>query len=417
VRLLVDCSHAYRAHAQRGIDRVVTKVLAYAPAVCANRGVSFEAVAWAEDGSFRIVPPAAAQRNVQRLEEVKLRTVRTLERARLPLVRVLLRGPYRLLARIRAAMRLRARQKVRFGPGDVLFCLDATWVLSDGYLESLRAARAGGVRIVPLFYDLIPLSFPEHVSTEHATTFRRWLDTLLEVAEYGLAISRTTGSAVEKHARSLGIELDVFTAYLGADFDAASEGAPDVRDDLRTIMARDSYLVVGALEPRKNQELVYRAFELLWERGSEAGLCFAGVVTPLAEPLLQELKESPHWGSRLFVVEGADDEELAFCYANAAALVAPSLAEGFDLPVVEALHHALPVFASRTPVHEEISGESVTYFDPHRPEELAELLSRFERNGPAQLDGQFAWFSWEESVRRMVELLLDHPSDHAARDL
>ena len=182
-------------------------------------------------------------------------------------------------------------------------------------------------------------------------------------------------------------------------------------------MARDSYLVVGALEPRKNQELVYRTFELLWERGSEAGLCFAGVVTPLAEPLLQELKESPHWGSRLFVVEGADDEELAFCYANAAALVAPSLAEGFDLPVVEALHHALPVFASRTPVHEEISGESVTYFDPQRPEELAELLSRFERNGSPRRDGQFAWLSWEESVRRMVELLLDYPSDHAARDL
>jgi glycosyltransferase involved in cell wall biosynthesis len=405
VRLLVDCSHAYRAHAQRGIDRVVTQVLAYAPAVCASRGVPFEAVAWAEDGSFRIVPPAAAQRNVERLEEVKLR-----------LVRALLRAPYRLLARARSAMRLKARRKIRFEPGDVLFCPDATWVLPDGYLESLRAARADGVRIVPLFYDLIPLSFPEHVSAEHVKAFLRWLDALLEIADHGLAISGTTGGAVEEHARSLGIELDIFTAYLGADFDAASEGAPDVRDELRTIMARDPYLVVGALEPRKNHELVYRAVELLWERGSEAGLCFAGVVTPLAEPLLQELKESPHWGSRLFVVEGADDGELAFCYANAAALVAPSLAEGFDLPVVEALRRALPVFASRTPVHEEISGESVAYFDPHRPEELAELLSRFERDGSPRRDGQFVWLSWQESVQRMVELMLGRPSGHAARD-
>jgi alpha-1,2-rhamnosyltransferase len=141
------------------------------------------------------------------------------------------------------------------------------------------------------------------------------------------------------------------------------------------------------------------------------------VVTPLAEPLLQELKDSPHWGSRLFVIEGADDGELAYCYANAAALVAPSLAEGFDLPVVEALRRALPVFASRTPVHEEIGGESVAYFDPHRPEELAELLSRFERDGSPRWDGQFAWLSWEESVQRMVELILDNPSDHAPQDL
>jgi alpha-1,2-rhamnosyltransferase len=403
VRLLVDCSHAYRAPAQRGIDRVVTQLLTYAPAICEGRGVAFETVAWAEDGSFRLIPPAAAQRPVQRLEEVKLRTVRALERARLPLLRRVLRYPYRLLARIRTAMRLRVRRRLRFEPGDVLFCPDAGWVLPPTYVDSLRRARSEGVRIVPLFYDLIPISFPEYVSAEHTATFRRWLDALVEIADRGLAISRATGDAVEEHAQSLGRELEVATAYLGADFDAAAEPS-EVRDELR--MARDPFLVVGALEPRKNQELVYRAFQLLWARGSEAALFFAGVVTPLAEPLLEEWKASPHWGSRLFVVEGADDGELAYCYANATALVAPSLAEGFDLPVVEALRHALPVFASRTPVHEEIGGESVSYFDASRPDELAELLWRFERDGAPRQDADFAWLGWEESVRRMVELAL-----------
>jgi alpha-1,2-rhamnosyltransferase len=362
-------------------------------------------VAWAGDGSFRVIPPAAAQRPVQRLDEVKLRTVRTLERARLPLLRKVLRHPYRLLTRTRTAIRLRARPRVRFEPGDVLFCPDATWILPTGYLGSLRAARAEGARIVPLFYDLIPLSFPEHVSAEHAATFPRWLDEVLEVADHGLAISRATRDAVEKHARDLGRELEVATAYLGADFDAAAEPS-EVRDELRAIMARDPFLVVGALEPRKNQELVYRAFQVLWARGSEATLFLAGSVTPLAEPLLEEWKASPHWGSRLFVVEGADDGELAYCYANAAALVAPSLAEGFDLPVVEALRHQLPVFASRTPVHEEITGESVSYFDASRPDELAELLWRFERDGAPRQDAQFAWLGWEESIRRIVELAL-----------
>jgi glycosyltransferase involved in cell wall biosynthesis len=380
-------------------------VLTYAPAICEERGVAFEAVAWAEDGSFRAIPPAAAQRPAQRLEEVKLQAVRALERARLPLLRTVLRYPYRLLARIRTSMRLRVRRRIRFEAGDVLFCPDAGWVLPTAYLDSLRRARSGGVRIVPLFYDLIPLSFPEHVSAEHAATFRRWLNELVEVADHGLAISRATGDAVEEHARELGRELEVATAYLGADFDADAEPS-EVRDELRAIMARGPFLVVGALEPRKNQELVYRAFELLWERGSEATLLFAGVVTPLAESLLGEWKRSPHWGSSLSVIEGADDRELAYCYANAAALVAPSLAEGFDLPVVEALRHQLPVFASRTAVHEEISGESVAYFDPSGPDELAELLGQFERDGAPRRDGQFEWLGWEESVRRMVELAL-----------
>ena len=405
MRLLVDCSHAYRAPAQRGINRVITQLLTYAPAICEERGVAFEAVAWAEDGSFRVIPPAAAQRPVLRLEEVKLRTVRALERRRMAVLRKVLRYPYRLLARLRTAVTLRTRRRIRLEPGDVLFCPDAGWVLPVAYLDSLRGAQSDGVSIVPLFYDLIPLSFPEHVSAEHTATFRRWLDALVEVSDHGLAISRATGDAVEEHARRLGCELEVLTAYLGADFDAAA--APrEVRDELRAIMARDPFLVVGALEPRKNQELVYRAFQLLWARGSEAALCFAGMVTPLAEPLLAEWKGSPHWGSRLFVIEGADDGELAYCYANAAALVAPSLAEGFDLPIVEALRQQLPVFASRTPVHEEISGESVAYFDASGPDELAELLWQFERDGAPRVDRRFEWLDWEESVRRMVELAL-----------
>ena len=57
-------------------------------------------------------------------------------------------------------------------------------------------------------------------------------------------------------------------------------------------------------------------------------------------------------------------------------------------------------------MHEEISGESVSYFDARAPDELAELLWEFERNGALRRDGKFEWLGWEESVRRMVELAL-----------
>jgi hypothetical protein len=57
-------------------------------------------------------------------------------------------------------------------------------------------------------------------------------------------------------------------------------------------------------------------------------------------------------------------------------------------------------------VHEEIGGEKVAYFDPSRPDELAELLWQFERNGLPRRSGRFEWLGWEESVRRMVELAL-----------
>ena len=103
------------------------------------------------------------------------------------------------------------------------------------------------------------------------------------------------------------------------------------------------------------------------------------------------------------VFAGVDDEELSFCYRNATALIASSIAEGFDLPAVEALHHSLPVLASRTPVHEEIVGATVAYFE--RAEDLAAQIE----HGPPPAGGEFKWLGWEESVRGMVESLLQQP--------
>ena len=66
---------------------------------------------------------------------------------------------------------LRARPAVRFQSGDVLFCPDANWMLPAEYMGSLQTASA---RIVPLFYDLIPVTHPQYLVAEHVAMFRRW---------------------------------------------------------------------------------------------------------------------------------------------------------------------------------------------------------------------------------------------------
>ncbi len=414
-RLFIDCSHVDRGNPRRGVDRVVMKVLEHAPAVCSGFRVVCEAVAWSGDGSFRLIPSVAERRSAApRLDRMKLGTNRRLERAGLSSARRLLRKTYRRVKERRRQNLLKNRPAVRFGPGDVLFCPDATWVLPPAYVDSLREPHRQEARIVPLFYDLIPVSHPEYLSDEYVAQFRRWLDALLSVADFGLAISDTTRKGVEQYAARLGIDFEAATTYLGADFEAASAGPARVREDLERITAAEPYLVVGALEPRKNHTLVLRAFELLWRRGSEATLCFIGSLTPLSDPLVREMRASTSWGSRLFLVDDADDDALSFCYRNAKALIAPSVAEGFDLPTVEALHHSLPVFASRTPLHEEIVGTSAVYFDPQSAEDLAAQIA--ERQEREQAAPEFRWLDWETSVRRMVELLLE-PRDTGVRDV
>jgi glycosyltransferase involved in cell wall biosynthesis len=58
------------------------------------------------------------------------------------------------------------------------------------------------------------------------------------------------------------------------------------------------------------------------------------------------------------------DRELAQLVGGAAALLSPSLAEGFDLPVVEAMTLRTPVIASDIPAHRELAGGTATLLDP-----------------------------------------------------
>jgi len=60
----------------------------------------------------------------------------------------------------------------------------------------------------------------------------------------------------------------------------------------------------------------------------------------------------------------ADDATLAALIAGARALLMPSFAEGFGLPVVEALQLSTPVIASDLPVFQEIAGTIPTLLDP-----------------------------------------------------
>jgi glycosyltransferase involved in cell wall biosynthesis len=70
------------------------------------------------------------------------------------------------------------------------------------------------------------------------------------------------------------------------------------------------------------------------------------------------------------------DDDLAALYSDALALVLPSFSEGFGLPALEAISCGTPVLASRAgAVAEIIDGAGLT-FDPHRPRDIGQQISR-----------------------------------------
>ncbi len=125
---------------------------------------------------------------------------------------------------------------------------------------------------------------------------------------------------------------------------------------------------------------------------------------------LQELVTSLGLEGRVHFHHGVSDERLQEMYRTSAALVYPSLDEGFGIPPLEAMSYGLPVIASDIPVLRELFSVAPLYISPGSREswgnafailEDGEQLSRHVQTGLSIAQG----FT-PESMRRQLESLI-----------
>jgi glycosyltransferase involved in cell wall biosynthesis len=115
-------------------------------------------------------------------------------------------------------------------------------------------------------------------------------------------------------------------------------------------------------------------------------------------------------GARLVFHDGATDAEYADVLAGATALVTASKAEGFGIPLVEAMRLGTPVVVSDIPIFREIGGEAALYFPADDPAALAQAIGALERPGEwerrsAASADTAGRFTWAASAERLVEVL------------
>jgi glycosyltransferase involved in cell wall biosynthesis len=69
-----------------------------------------------------------------------------------------------------------------------------------------------------------------------------------------------------------------------------------------------------------------------------------------------------------------NDAELWYLYRNTKAVLVPSLAEGFSLPLVEGLAADVPVVCSDIPVHREVASRFATLVNPLQHQDWADII-------------------------------------------
>jgi glycosyltransferase involved in cell wall biosynthesis len=152
------------------------------------------------------------------------------------------------------------------------------------------------------------------------------------------------------------------------------------------------FLSVGALEPRKDPELLVRAHA---RAGVDTELVFAG-----SGRLATRLR-----GPGVTVVEGATDAQLGALYTNATALVSASRLEGFGFPPLEAAALGTPSVLNDLPVFHETLGDGATYVPVSDEDAWVEALrAAAESPRPAP---DVSGFSWARAARELRDVLAE----------
>ncbi len=106
---------------------------------------------------------------------------------------------------------------------------------------------------------------------------------------------------------------------------------------------------------------------------------------------------------------GISDAQKTWAYANCAGFLFPSLAEGFGLPPIEAMHFGKPVFLARRTCLPEIGGEAASYFDAFDPATMRRIvehgLAQGSEPGRAQaVRAHAAHFDWDRAATHYLAL-------------
>ena len=266
---------------------------------------------------------------------------------------------------------------------------------------------------VVTIHDLIPVEFPAYRRGSgrlFAAAFRSWAALLARRAAAVITDSEHSKASL---VALLGVPAERIHAIpigVGAEFVPGGPPAVVAAAAARYGIQAPYLLTVGNFLPHKNMSRLVAAFERLPPSIREQyTLVLAGAPAPRG-------RASPEDSTRLsrpgVILPGfIRPEDLPALYAGAAALVCPSLAEGFGLPVLEAMACGTPVVCARAGALPEVAGEAALYVDPLDVASIAagieqvltdeKLRARLAAQGPIRARE----FDSKRTSARLVDLL------------
>jgi glycosyltransferase involved in cell wall biosynthesis len=309
-------------------------------------------------------------------------------------------------------------EPMRWQRGDIFFGLDMQHHVQLAHAAFFRQIRREGVTVKFLVYDLLPIQLAQLFNDPHARSLHeQWLR-LIASTDQAICISRATADAfngwMEDNAITRAATFRTSWVHIGADISGSQE-ANALSDDAELVLVqlrdRPTFLCVSTIEPRKQQQQILEAIELLWHEGKDINLVFVGQQGWKMEVLAERLRHHAEIGRRLFWLEGISDAYLSEVYSASTCLIAASLNEGFGLSLIEAAHHGIPIIARDIAVFREVAGDFAFFFSGELASDLAaalrDWLGLFEAGGHPG-SAEMPWATWEQSTEKLKAEVIEH---------
>ncbi len=231
-------------------------------------------------------------------------------------------------------------------------------------------SRRPDIRPVFFVHDIIPIDYPEYGVPGEDARHRVRMSTVSRHAAAIIVNSHDVGARLAAFLAREGWRAPpIHVAHLGVEpvFGSGAEaGQPAGMETLPPY-----FVVCSTIEARKNHLVLLQVWRELAERHGDATpkLVVVGRRGWESEAAADLLDRCP--GVRRHAVEasglssaGLSSAGLAELVAGARALLMPSFAEGYGIPIVEALTLGTPVIASDIPVHREVAGTWGLFLHP-----------------------------------------------------
>jgi glycosyltransferase involved in cell wall biosynthesis len=305
---------------------------------------------------------------------------------------------------VRGEQAIRARAKRVGGP--LVYLLVSHYRL-DRPKALERVKRRTGARLVCLIHDVIPIEYPEHVEEGDPEQHRRRIDTVEQLADWVIVNSQGTMEALKRHLAQTGTALPVTVAPLGLDLRLVDESAAPPS-------GQPYFIFVATIESRKNHLLLLDVWErLAADKGSSTPrLVIVGRRGWMSEKVVERIAGSSVLSRIVDEHNTLPDIALARLLGGARAALYPSFAEGYGLPVAEALALGVPVICSDLAELREVAQHVPEYLDPYDPQVWYDMIADYASEGSPRREQQMMRLStwtpstWEQHFR-IVQPVID----------